>query len=293
MVGHTIAVHDGRKHVPVYVTESMVGHKLGEFAPTRTFRFHAGQEKNVKKARRSALMAFGVKTNEGARTASTSPASGPAPAPRCKYVRMSAYKARQVLDLIRGKDVAEAEAILQLHRARGRPRRSASACGRPSPTPQNNEGIDPETLYVSACFADEGMTIKRWRPRARGRATRIRKRTCHITVIVSPYSPEELERRRRRDEARGASGTRRTRTASEARAARVARSRQAAGAGAEADGHEPTRPSVDRDRRPRPTTWTRPRPTPRTSRRDEPVADRRPRPPTTAKPTGRRGRGEK
>ena len=48
MIGHTIAVHDGRKHVPVYVTESMVGHKLGEFAPTRTFRFHAGQEKNVR-----------------------------------------------------------------------------------------------------------------------------------------------------------------------------------------------------------------------------------------------------
>ena len=42
MVGHTIAVHDGRKHVPVYVTESMVGHKLGEFAPTRTFKGHAG-----------------------------------------------------------------------------------------------------------------------------------------------------------------------------------------------------------------------------------------------------------
>ena len=48
MVGHTIAVHDGRKHVPVFVSESMVGHKLGEFAPTRTFRFHAGQEKNAK-----------------------------------------------------------------------------------------------------------------------------------------------------------------------------------------------------------------------------------------------------
>ena len=46
MVGHTIAVHDGRKHVPVYITESMVGHKLGEFAPTRTFKFHAGQEKS-------------------------------------------------------------------------------------------------------------------------------------------------------------------------------------------------------------------------------------------------------
>ncbi len=45
MVGHTIAVHDGRKHVPVYITEDMVGHKLGEFAPTRTFRGHAKGEK--------------------------------------------------------------------------------------------------------------------------------------------------------------------------------------------------------------------------------------------------------
>jgi len=46
MVGHTIAVHDGKKHVPVYVTEEMVGHKLGEFAPTRTFRGHRGSEKS-------------------------------------------------------------------------------------------------------------------------------------------------------------------------------------------------------------------------------------------------------
>lgn len=46
MVGHTIAVHDGRKHVPVYVTEDMVGHKLGEFAPTRTYRSHAGGRKS-------------------------------------------------------------------------------------------------------------------------------------------------------------------------------------------------------------------------------------------------------
>jgi small subunit ribosomal protein S19 len=49
MVGHTIAVHDGRKHVPVYVTESMVGHKLGEFAPTRTFRGHAADRKAGKR----------------------------------------------------------------------------------------------------------------------------------------------------------------------------------------------------------------------------------------------------
>ena len=48
-VGHTIAVHDGRKHVPVYVTEDMVGHKLGEFAPTRTFRGHSGDKTAVRK----------------------------------------------------------------------------------------------------------------------------------------------------------------------------------------------------------------------------------------------------
>src|SRR5881392_2478750 len=51
MVGHTIAVHDGRKHIPIYITEAMVGHKLGEFAPTRTFRFHAGQERAAKRRR--------------------------------------------------------------------------------------------------------------------------------------------------------------------------------------------------------------------------------------------------
>lgn len=49
MVGHTIAVHDGRRHVPIYVTENMVGHKLGEFAPTRTYRGHSGADKKVKK----------------------------------------------------------------------------------------------------------------------------------------------------------------------------------------------------------------------------------------------------
>ena len=48
-VGHTIAVHDGRKHVPVYITEEMVGHKLGEFAPTRTFRGHAGEKATGRK----------------------------------------------------------------------------------------------------------------------------------------------------------------------------------------------------------------------------------------------------
>src|SRR5207237_101334 len=76
MVGHTIAVHDGRKHVPVYVTESMVGHKLGEFALTRTFRFHAGQERAGRRqacpAPRSTSTALRARGGSGCR----SPARG-------------------------------------------------------------------------------------------------------------------------------------------------------------------------------------------------------------------------
>jgi large subunit ribosomal protein L22 len=181
-------------------------------------------------------VSFGVKTNEGARPGVHEPGERPGSRAQVKYVRMSAYKARVVLDLIRGMDVEEAESTLRFtEREAARVVRKCllSAVA----NAQNNDGIDPELLYVSACFADEGMTIKRWRPRARGRATRIRKRTCHITVIVSPRSPEELEARRRRDEARGATGGRRARTAAEARAVRVARSRAAAG-GAATD--EPT-----------------------------------------------------
>ena len=88
---------------------------------------------------------------------------------------------------------------------------------------QPDPGRDEQ--FVSACFADEGPTLKRWRPRARGRATRIRKRTCHITIIVSRLSAEDLEKLREREAASGrVSGGR---AAAEARRQRVARSRQA------------------------------------------------------------------
>ncbi|MBV8462139.1 MAG: hypothetical protein JO368_02510, partial [Acidimicrobiales bacterium] len=60
----------------------------------------------------------------------------------------------------------------------------------------HNDQMDAEELYVSACYADEGSTLKRWRPRARGRATRIRKRTSHVTVIVSRMPDDRIARRR-------------------------------------------------------------------------------------------------
>ena len=139
---------------------------------------------------------------------------------RASYVRSSAYKAREVLDLIRGKSCAEAQDILafcerDVAQPIGKVLDSAIA------NAEHNDSLDAEELYVSACYADEGPTLKRWRPRARGRATRIRKRTCHITVIVSRYDPETLDRMRARLSRAGVA-------ASEARRRRVARSRAAA-----------------------------------------------------------------
>ena len=121
---------------------------------------------------------------------------------------MSASKARQVLDLIRGEDVQRAAEILT-----GTEREAAEVIGKVLTSAvanaAHNDSQNPEELYVSACYADEGATMKRWRPRARGRATRIRKRTCHITIIVSRLPAEQLELRRRRMEAVSANRSRR------------------------------------------------------------------------------------
>jgi large subunit ribosomal protein L22 len=114
-----------------------------------------------------------------------------------RYVRVSAYKAREVLDLIRGKHVAEADEILQfVERDIAIIIRKALASAVANAA--NNDAQDPEALYVTACYADEGPTLKRWRPRARGRATRIRKRTCHITIIVGRGTAEQLRIRNER-----------------------------------------------------------------------------------------------
>jgi large subunit ribosomal protein L22 len=128
----------------------------------------------------------GVKTNEVAGTRAV-----------LRHYRMSASKARQVLDLVRGKDVDRAAEILQSTPREGA-RVVAKVLASAVANARNNDYLDPDDLYVSACYADEGTTIKRWRPRARGRATRIRKRTCHITVIVSRLPEDRLERRRAR-----------------------------------------------------------------------------------------------
>jgi large subunit ribosomal protein L22 len=110
-----------------------------------------------------------------------------------RHAHISPYKVREVLDLVRGKPVHEAIDILRFSE-----RDAAFTVGKllmsAVANAENNDELDPEELFVSACFADEGTTQKRWRPRARGRATRIRKRTSHITIIVSRMPEEQLQR---------------------------------------------------------------------------------------------------
>ena len=101
-----------------------------------------------------------------------------------KYVRLSARKARVVLDHIRGRSVPEARTILAFTpRAAAvdieKVLRSAVA------NAESTHALDGDELVIRAAYADEGPTLKRWRARARGRVNRIRKRTCHITLIVS------------------------------------------------------------------------------------------------------------
>ncbi len=128
-------------------------------------------------------MAFGVKTNERPGTRAT-----------VKYARVSPSKARAVLDLVRGKSVAEARDLLQFS-DRGATEVVGKCLESAVANAENNDEIPGDELFVSACYADEGPTLKRWRPRARGRATRIDKKTSHITVIVTRYDPEELAAR--------------------------------------------------------------------------------------------------
>jgi large subunit ribosomal protein L22 len=145
-----------------------------------------------------------------------------------KYLRGSATKAREVLDLIRGLDVRRADEVLQFtKRDVGTEIRKVLASAVANAV--HNDQQDSDELFVIACYADEGPTLRRFRPRARGRATRIRKRTCHITVIVAQMSDERLEIVQAKQEATTATGRRRAGVSARTRRERVERSRARAG----------------------------------------------------------------
>ena len=149
---------------------------------------------------------------------------------------LSAFKVRVVLDLIRGKDVQEALQILKFC-ARAPAVPIAKLLNSAIANAENNDDQERGDLFVAACFADEGTTAKRWRPRARGRAGRIRKRSCSITVIVSRLPEDRLERARAKQAEQ--QGTRRGRVVG-SRAARVAGGRSATAPEAEVPAVEET-----------------------------------------------------
>ncbi len=165
----------------------------------------------------------GPKTNQSPVRANKGGQHGPSgdqARAEAKYIRTSAYKMRPVLNLIRGQKVADAADILRLCERDaatviGKVLRSAVA------NAVNNDGKSADELYVSACFADEGPTIKRFVPRARGRTGKILKRSSHITVLVSQLPENQLGAARAKTDA-----------AADARARRTAGNRAKAEAGA-------------------------------------------------------------
>jgi large subunit ribosomal protein L22 len=112
---------------------------------------------------------------------------------QAKWVGMSARKARVVLDHVRGRTVPEARTILAFT-----PRAAAGEIDRVLRSAVANaesaHALDGDELVITEAYADEGPTLKRWRARARGRVNRIKKRTCHITVVVSPLETERPKR---------------------------------------------------------------------------------------------------
>ncbi len=144
---------------------------------------------------------------------------------RLRYHRASPSKVRQVLKLIVGQDANDAREILRFsERGASAPvmRLLESAIANAG----HNDHIDEEELFVLRAFADEGPTLKRGRPRARGRYGRIKKRTSHITIVVARYEDDELERRRQRE-------------AASAGPARVSRRRRVAASRGRAQADEP------------------------------------------------------
>jgi large subunit ribosomal protein L22 len=119
-----------------------------------------------------------------------------------RYSGTSPTKVRQVLNLIRGLDVSEAREVLRFCE-RGAADEVAKLLDSAVANAEHNDNLPADELYVSRAWADEGPTMKRYRPRARGRGTRIRKRTSHVTVVVARYSEEALMERTARETASG------------------------------------------------------------------------------------------
>jgi large subunit ribosomal protein L22 len=115
-----------------------------------------------------------------------------------RHLRTSPPKVREVLGLIRGREIDDARERLRFCE-RGPAGEVLKLLDSAVANAESAQNVAEDELFVSRAYADEGPTLKRWRPRAQGRGTRIRKRTSHVTIIVARYSDDELDLRRRRE----------------------------------------------------------------------------------------------
>jgi len=180
-VGHTVAVHNGNKFIPVYITENMVGHKLGEFAPTRTFKVTRAIVNSKKK--RTLMGARKRKMAERHKEIRKQTAYA-----KLNNVPTSPRKMRLVADLIRGEEVNRALDILKYTKNEPAVRLEKLLKSAIANWEAKNEGdrkeLENGNVIVKTITVDNGRILKRIRPAAQGRAVRIRKRSNHVTIVV-------------------------------------------------------------------------------------------------------------
>ena len=195
-VGLTFGVYNGQKHIPVMVTEEMVGHKFGEFAPTRTFYGHSSD----RKAKRASGPAAAPRRGAGAAPAEPresemskkarerSLADNEAKAV-ARMLRVSPQKLNLLAQLIRGKKVAAALADLEF--SRKRIARDVRKCLQSAiANAENNHDLDVDDLVVAEAHVGKALVIKRFTPRGRGRMGRIFKPFANLTIVVREVEAE-------------------------------------------------------------------------------------------------------
>ena len=195
-VGLTFGVYNGQKHIPVLVTEEMVGHKFGEFAPTRTFYGHSSDRKAKRAtgpaapgaaAPAAAAPAAGStlrleRTNMSKKARERALAENEAKAV-ARMLRVSPQKLNLVAQLIRGKKVASALADLEF--SRKRIARDVRKCLESAiANAENNHDLDVDDLVVAEAHVGKAIVIKRFHPRGRGRMGRIFKPFANLTIVV-------------------------------------------------------------------------------------------------------------
>jgi large subunit ribosomal protein L22 len=185
-VGQTIAVHNGRQFVPVYVTENMVGHKLGEFSPTRSFRGHVGAKNKGKK-----ISAMGSRKKQMAETIKANKKQ--LAFAKLNNCPTSPRKMRLVADLVRGEKVEKALNILRFSQKEASRRLEKLVLSAVANWQAKNEEADVEAadLFIKEITVDSGTMLKRLRPAPQGRAHRIRKRSNHVTVVLGAKNNTE------------------------------------------------------------------------------------------------------